>query len=434
MRPVFLKNIVACLLATLCLLTHARAEKPTQIRGYVAAKTVDCLNPAHHDHAPNYYLHDEVSGERMLIKGYDKQLKDLHPKQKISIRGIRRAKAVDRAEGNMPNKAGKPTQAGSVGSGADFEIQELELLPLVEEPEQAEEQGPSAESGANSLEMLSTLLVFISTNTHGCMTSETNARGRLFDNTTNANEGMQVITKGRYGLKLGNGTGEPQDHVIYLTLNVNSGDHDTDSIEDLALDKLFDSVASGGMGLNRLDWNRILLFAPDGITDSGFTAYAYYPWWIYTTNGLVSMYGRSYGNNRMNGYLHELGHNFGFAHSSKGGSEYGDRTCVMGSSNDATKTETYNAAKLLEKDWLDVFPNAQLSITTDTTINLYPLSSDPNVVNEVIAVDFPGTNYYAAYHRDQRPYGYLSQGGDRDKVFVHTRATGNIERSFQVVV
>ena len=428
----FLRKRLFLLLALVIIIypmENASAQDAVQLKGYVAAKTVDCLNPANLQHGPQFYLVDDATGQRVRIKGKDMLLKTVQPRQKIRIRGLRHAKPAEKEPGLQNAKLSEQT-AGSLEEG--IEIQEIELLPMVEEDSALAEPEPPVAHGANSLTMLSTLLVFISTDTNTCMTSETNARNRLFNNATNANLGMQAITKGRYGLQLGNGTGVPDDHTIDLLLNVNSPDHSTDSIEALALIKLFNSVAFGGMGLNRLDWNRILLFAPGGITNSGFTAYAYYPWGSYTTSGLVSMYGSSYGNNRMNGYLHELGHNFGFAHSSKGGSEYGDRTCVMGSSNDGTKTETYNAAKLLEKDWLNVFPNAKLAVTTDTTVDLYPLSSDPNVVNERIAVSFPGTDYYAAYHRDQQPYGYLSQGGDKNKLFVYTHASGNFQKSFQV--
>jgi hypothetical protein len=419
-----LKLFTLLAVASFYLMSAAVAQQPVQLRGYVVAKTVDCFNPKNHHHEPLYFLEDDVTGERVPLKGYDKQLQAIDPRQKVSIRGVRRNKAADAAPGQ---KSAQPQQDAVVGSEGDVEIQHFEVQPITEE---AEMQEPLPENGANSLTMLSTLLVFISTDTHACMTSETNARNRLFNNATNANLGMQAITKGRYGLQLGNGTGVPDDHTIDLLLNVNSASHDTGSIETLALNKLFGSLASGGMGFNRLAWNRILLFAPGGITDSTFTAYAYYPWGSYTTSGLVSMYGNSYGNNRMNGYLHELGHNFGFAHSSKGTSEYGDRTCVMGSSNDGTRTETYNAAKLLETNWLDAFTNAKVAVSTDITLDLYPLSSDPNV--GTIAVSFPGTDYYAAYHRNQEPYGFLSQTGDRDRVFVYTRASGSTQKSFQV--
>ena len=399
--------LIFCLGATVYLLAGTKkTEEEVHLSGYVAARTVDCLNPEVHHHDPEYYLVDDKTGQRVRIKGYEKVLKGLHPRQKVAIKGKPLGQVA-----NDPLDSGKSGPLGGGQSG--FEVLELEVLPL-EENKVAQEE--VAADGANETTMLSTLLVFISTDTHGCMTSETNARNLLFDNTNNANLGMQAITKGRYGLQLGNGTELPEDSIIDLVLNVDSANHDTDSVEGLALDKLFDSIATGGMGLNRLAWNRILLFAPAGITDSGFTAYAYYPWGSYTTSGLVSMYGSSYGNTRMNGYLHELGHNFGFEHSSRGGSEYGDRTCVMGLSRDSTKTETYNVAKLLETDWLEAFPNATREITSDTTLDLYPLSSDPNVVDETIALSFPGTNYYAAYHRDQRPYGFLSQSGDRDKV------------------
>ena len=356
----------------------------------------------------------------------------------------------DLVEGSPKSDRTTPVQEQPKGR-LQVEVEELELIPLsakvadrdltgvaggVDEDPVLAMGDPEGETGAggHTLQMLSTLLVFISTDTHPCMTVESNARGLLFDNPTNANEGMQAITKGRYGLQLGNGTGVPEDHVIHLHLNVDSADHDSRSIDDVAEKKLFDSTASGGMGITRLDYDRILFFAPDGITDAGFTAYAIYPYWIYDERGMKSVYGGNYGNGRMNGFLHELGHNFGFNHSAKGWNQYGDRTCVMGLSRDATKTETYGVSKLLEAGWLDVFPHAEAALTGDTTLDLYPLSSDPNVVEETIAVAIPGTDYYVAYHRDDRPYGYLSQAGDRDKVFVYSYTTegGEFDPSYQL--
>ncbi len=400
------------------------ARVPVQLRGFIEARTEDCLNPDCQNHAPIFSLVDEESGERVRIEGFDKQLRGFDLRRKVSLKGRRRAAAP---KASVTKKLGRSTQGGVAGSGADLEIQELELLPeeqagaeAASEEESAAGEGgePPVANGANTLEMLSILMVFIRTDTHDCMTSETNARNLLFNNTNNANLGMQAITKGRYGLQLGNGTGVPDDHVIDLHLEVDSADHSSNSLKNLAIDKLFSPINEGGMGLIRNDWHRIMYFAPAGITDSGFSAYAYYPSGDHTTHGMTSVYGSSYGNSRMNGYLHELGHNFGFDHSTKG-SEYGDRTCVMGASNNPSNTETYNGAKLLLKDWLDVFPNAEASVATDTTIDLYPLSSDPNSVNEAIVISFPGSDYSVSYHRNDLPYGYLSQGGDHDRVFIH---------------
>lgn len=410
-------------LGILCLfsaLFAAAADQPRELTGYVARKSVDCFNPECFHDEPKYFVVDDATGISVQLKGHDDLLRGVHPKQKVR---------VSTARNIPPRSAVAEDKTAPDPDSVPDRIADIELIPMVEE---AMDEKPAFDRGGNDLTMLSTLLVFISTNTHTCMTSETNARGRLFNNTTNANLGMQAITKGRYGLQLGNGTGIPNDHVVQLTLDVNSVDHDSDSIESLALTKLFGSVASGNMGLTRLAWDRILLFAPGGITDSSFTAYGYYPSGSYTTKGMVTMYGSSYGNNRMNGYLHELGHNFGFAHSYKGTNEYGDRTCVMGLSNDGTRTETYGVSKLMSMDWLNAFPNAAISLSSDLTLDLHPLASDPNIVDQTIAVAITGTPYYVAYHRNQEPYGYLSQTGDRDRLFVYSKNAGLTQVSTQV--
>ncbi|WP_165788931.1 Ig-like domain-containing protein [Rubritalea profundi] len=437
----FLISVIIPLVAMLAFPALAAAGQPVEITGQVAMKSANCFNPEPHHHEIEFFVVDEKKNTRVRLKGADEFLKNIGPRQRVRVRGI------------PVNANPKATASGAPRSRAINRVEmQVDEIEVIAEPEAAgvtdpgSAEGGTSESatdgaggsetaqGANTLTELSCLLVFVSTNTHGCMTSVTNATKLLFNNTNNSNEGMQAITKGRYGLKPfddGDG-GTSNDHIIELTLAVNSADHNTSSIETLTLNALF---GTGGQGLTRLDYDRILIFAPDGITNKGFTAYAYYPWGSYTTKGMVSVYGNSYGNSRMNGYLHELGHNFGFAHSSKGGSEYGDGTCVMGSSRSSNKTQTYNVAKLLEKDWLDLFPNAELALSTnsaDRTIDLYPLSSDPNVVTGTIAVSFPGTDYYAAYRRDAPPYGYLSKASDIDKVFIYTRASGSLIKSYQV--
>ncbi len=437
----FLISVIIPLFALLAFPALAAAGQPVEITGQVAMKSANCFNLEPHHHEIEYFVVDEKKNTRVRLKGADEFLKNIGPRQRVRVRGI--------PVNANPNATASGAPRSRAINRVEMQVDEIEVIAEPEaagvtDPGSAEggtsesatdgAGGPETAQGANTLTELSCLLVFVSTNTHGCMTSVTNATNLLFNNTNNSNEGMQAITKGRYGLKPfddGDG-GTSNDHIIELTLAVNSADHNTGSIETLTLNALF---GTGGQGLTRLDYDRILIFAPDGITNKDFTAYAYYPRGSYTTKGMVSVYGNSYGNSRMNGYLHELGHNFGFAHSSKGGSEYGDGTCVMGSSRSSKETQTYNVAKLLEKDWLDLFPNAELALSTnsaDRTIDLYPLSSDPNVVTGTIAVSFPGTDYYAAYRRDAPPYGYLSKASDIDKVFIYTRASGSWIKSYQV--
>ena len=399
-----------------------------ELSGFVAARQARCFEPEFHDHAPEYFVVDDDSGQIVQLIGVDEQLHGIDPQQKVQ---------VTLAPGPEASSATESFFEPSGSSGPELVVQKLKFLPMQEGAE-AKGVPEIAGGGANTMQILDCLLVFISTDTDGCMTSETNARNLLWDNPTNANEGMQAITKGRYGIRLGNGTGVPDDHTIDLLLNVNSGDHDTGSIQNLANDKLFVTpVASGGLGLNRADYDRVLMFAPDNITNDNFTAYAYYPTGNQLLNGL-SMYGRSYGNDRMNGYLHELGHNFGFPHSSKGGSEYGDGTCVMGSSSNGQYTQTYNVAKLMATNWLDTFNNAtgtdaSLNLSQDITLNVYPLSSDLEVVDETVALKISGTDFYVSYHRNDLPYGYVRGGSSlHDKVFIHSRGSSSFDRSFQV--
>ncbi len=400
------------------------AADPVEMTGRVEMRAPDCFSPEPNDHSIEYFLLDVETQVQTRLTGDAELLSELTPHQQIRVIGTRspQSEASIAADAQIPSPL-----ASSPPLKQEVQVESIEFLPVTEGAEAVE---PPTVEGANSLEMLSCLLIFASTNSDPCMTSVSNATGLLFDNATNANEGMQAITKGRYGLQLGNGTGVPEDHIIEITLDINSAGYDSDSMETAVKNAVF-NAAPNGLGINRYAYNRVLIFHPGGISDAGFTAFGYYGPFNTTSTGMITVYGNSYGNNRMNGYLHELGHNFGFRHSSKGGSEYGDRTCVMGLSNDGTKSEAYGAVKLLQTNWLDTFPDAEVGLTTDMTLDLYPLSSDPNVVTEPIAVSIPGTDYTVAYHRDDRPYGYLSQSGDRDRVFVYTNASSS-SVSFQV--
>jgi fibronectin type 3 domain-containing protein len=417
------------LLALLAFSMTATAEKPVDITGRVILRSANCFNPEPHVHEIDYFLLEDNTNTRIRLKGDAKVLAKMNAQKKVRIKGKRSAQPQAQVDPDSPVRAVSVSD-----EGGDVLVEEIVIL---DEPEAAAAPAPAStpqrDGGGNALTELSCLLIFASTNSHACMTSVTNATNLLFDNTNNANAGMQAITKGRYGLVPyddGNAA-TSNDHIIEITLNIDSSEvTDIDDMEARILAAVF-GTGLGQLGKTRLDYDRILLFPPGGFSGSGFTAFAYYPYFPYTTRGMVSMYGDSYGDNRMNGYLHELGHNFGFRHSSKGGSTYGDRTCVMGLSNDSTKTETYNVVKLMQTDWLDAFPNSTEALTTDMTLDLYPLSSDPNVMTGTLGVSIPGTDYYVAYHRDDRPYGYLSQSGDRDRVFVYTN-TGSSDASFQV--
>ncbi len=421
--PILQKNpvkkwmgLILSLLLSLGLPLTATAEEKSEMTGRVEMRTVDCFNTDSHVHDDiQYLLLNEKTGIQTKLLGDDKILKQLKPNQKIRVKGIRKAVAT-KAKAKANAKPDDVTAIG--GEEGDFEAESIEVM---EEPEVAAVSDPAIAAAAPALKMLSCLLVFASSTDYACAVSETNARGRLFNNATNANLGMQAITKGRYGLQLGNGT--TKSPVVNMKLNVSSVGKTAHDMEKLMLTALTD------LGYDRYAYDRVLLYPSAGI--KSFTAYAYLTTIGSAAKGRVSVYGSSYGNNRMNGYLHELGHNFGFHHSSKG-TEYGDRTCVMGSSNHGTNTQTYNVAKLLETDWLTPYPDSHVAVSSDKTLDLYPLHIDPSQSSKTIAVSIPGSPYFVSYHVDSRPYGMLTQAGDRNRVFVYKKESGDFKKSFQV--
>lgn len=389
----------------------AVGDELVELTGRFEIRATNCFSEDAGDHShTELLLLDETTYEHTRLTGDKKVLSRLKPDQLVRIRGYR----VDPAGAN----GGSDTalKATPLEGGLESELA-VETFEVLEEPEdgfgdiRAFGSGNEKASGANDLHMLTCLLVFASSTDFPSATVESNALGLLFDNPTNANEAMQAVTKGRYGLQLGNGSAE--NPIVHLQLDVSSSGRDSDDMETLML------TALSAAGYNRFDYNRVLFFPPDGI--KSFTAFGYFGSSDTPGNGRRTVYGKSYGNDRMNGYIHEFGHNFGFHHSRKGSNEYGDRTCVMGLSRDETKTETYSGVKLLETNWLDVFPGSKLEVTQDVTLDLYPLSSDPNLLSEVITVAISGTPYVVGYHIDDRPYGFLSQSGDRERLFVYRR-------------
>lgn len=409
----FKRLVYASVITLIAMSSFSKAAEEADLTGRVEMRTVNCFDDEPHDHENDieYFVTNDSTHVKTRIIGNADLLKKLEPDIIVRVKGDKNIKAKDKAE----TGGAVQSNIGAANSLAEVSVVEADSVEILAYPA-ADFAAPDRITAASAptLKMLSCLLVFASSTDFPCMTSETNARNLLFNNVTNANLAMQSLTKGFYGLQLGNG--DAKSPVVNMSLNVSSVGKSSKDMETLILAELVN------LGYTKNSYNRLLLFPPGGITDRGFTAYAYLGAISNTGNGRLSVYGSSYGNSRMNGYLHELGHNFGFTHSSKGGSEYGDRTCVMGLSNDATETENYNVVKVIDREWLNPFPGTHVEVSSDSKLNLYSLHIDPITSPGAMAVSIPGTPYYVAYRIDSRPYAKLSQPGDRDRVFVYSRS------------
>jgi len=425
MRLRCVRVISIFLLGTTCNLSSA--NQTAELVGYVGADSAHCFNPEPHEHDIIYYVKNEKTGQETRLFGADSMLNQLSPGQKVRVSG----EAIF-----APNPRLRGALASTFSETVPIQMH-INSLEIISEPESLALELLSAES-SDTPHMLSCLLVFVSTETGVCMVDVENVLDLLWNNNENANKAMLAATKGRYGLQLGNGIGEPEDHIKKIKLTDNSAEYNSWTIDDAAFDYLF-GTDPATQESERKKWDRILIFAPEGMSDSErLTAYASFPSGTYGDTGMRSVYGRKFGNKSMNGYVHEMGHHFGFHHSSTENHEYGDRTCVMGFSNtkDAGRSEVFNAAKLYESNWLDNFQNATVWPSNDRTVRLYPLSSDLTEDDKSIIVavndESSNTTYHISYLVDDDPYGNLRRSIDHDRVFVHTRLNQPLRFSYQV--
>lgn len=423
MRLRFVRVISIFLLGTSWNLSFA--NQTAELVGYVGADSAHCFSPEPHDHDIIYYVKNEKTGQETRLFGADSMLNQLSPGQKVRVSG-------------EATFAPKPRLRGALASTFSETVpiqMHINALEIISEPESLALELLSAES-SDTPHMLSCLLVFVSTQTGDCMVEVENVLDLLWYNEENANNAMLAATKGRYGLQLGDGIGDPKKHIKEIKLLGNSAEYNSRTIDDAAFDRLFGTDPTKQES-ERKKWDRILIFAPEGMSDSdSLTAYASFPArGTYGDTGMRSVYGRNFGNKSLNVYLHEMGHHFGFHHSSNGNHEYGDRTCVMGFSNySARRSEVFNAAKLYESNWLDNFQNATVKPSHDGTVRLYPLSSDFTEDDKSIiaAISDESSTYHISYLVDDDPYGNLRLKTDHDRVFVHTRLNQPLQRSYQV--
>ncbi len=389
---------IAVILASISCVSGAEAE----LTGRVIMRAANCFSEQPHEHAHDieYFVVDEKTKVRTKLNGAPAVFSKLKPDQKIRVKAAPNAQA----------KAGGGSKAtgGVVASGADASF-DAGSVEIIAEPAVAAAPAEVGQ-GAPTLKMLRCLLVFASSQDYPCAVNATATVDRLFNSPTNVNLGMQALTKGHYGIQLGNGTSQPAS--VSVQLNVNSAGQSAFYMEDLMLAKI------ASLGYDIYAYDRVLLFPPAGV--SNFTAYAYYGSYNSDPTGMVSVYGSKYGNQYyLGGFLHELGHNFGFEHSNIGTNEYADGTCVMGSSHGAVDTECYNVAKLAERKWLAPYPGTEVAVSSDSTLNIYSPHEDPSNPPGALSVSIPGTNYYIGYRTDVRPYARLEHANLRNHVFVY---------------
>ena len=101
-------------------------------------------------------------------------------------------------------------------------------------------------------------------------------------------------------------------------------------------------------------------------------------------------------------------------------------------------TPTYSASKkdierlvgMAMQDWFDPFAaNTKQTITSDATIDIYPISQDPGATPGTRMVSIGGTDYRLSYRRNLPPNGWLTSNSYADQVYIHSVSGTNKEVS-----
>lgn len=303
-------------------------------------------------------------------------------------------------------------------------VSDPKLLEVTDEPEKAKAPAqtmPWSQAAPPTTTMIKTLVVFAQfTDSIWSQSAMDGVMNVMYNNSTNVNDALQYATRGKYGVEKGkDGPGDPGFEVV--TLPYAAAYKSKTSI-------IFEAYAAA---TNEAQYDRVLIFCASGT--QGFTAFAYY-------NDPISGY--SYGRrNKLETIVHELGHNFGLAHSDKDDpieesyNEYGDKTCVMGPSPSANESAVFNAVKQDSLGIFDDYPGSLEFPTSDVTYDIYPnaldLTSNPGIRSVKYAPTAAGAaagtvNNYVNYVKNYNPYGRLWDSADYDKVIFTRHMTSSL--------
>jgi len=182
-------------------------------------------------------------------------------------------------------------------------------------------------------------------------------------------------------------------------------------VED-ALEQAADSLTGGFQG----QFDHVMLCLPPGSTnsrhDANWVAYGYIGSWL-------SVYNDDYCSS-MSTQVHEIGHNFGLAHSGKDEVSYGDKSGMMGYSykQDNGPLQCFNPAKTYQLGWMndkavEVDPNVGTWVGTIIGPTDYSNAVvDPNakVIVKIKTGDFE--DLFIGYNRKKGMNSGVNLGGD----------------------
>ena len=368
------------------------AQGHTEINGKVRIRCNNCFAKDAKGEHESYFVQCSKTGKLIELSLTNDKKRKLKPGSKIRVKGkIKQSKKT---------KWDKFRQV--------LEAESISFASASSEEDESNNTTPTVSNAVAESTKLACLLIFVNTTDFTVTDSrKTTIRDHFWNNSTNVQKAMKEVTYGQYELQNGNGPSNPGE--VTVSLNYAAGSKDIFALEADVINAL------PGLGITRANYDRLLILAPQGVTWSGksWTAYAYNGWDL-------SVYSYKWSTGMLDGFIHELGHNFGFTHSNKSG-EYKDVTCVMGVSHFSNKTAPFNPVKVMDKGFLSSYPGTTTTLSEDATLELKPLAKDPLNASGTRIVQFNGKEYYVSYRRQFVPYAHLWNKADRNKVIVYER-------------
>ncbi len=386
-------------------LGNARSKSQNSVDGELFAMVHDCFNPDHEGPDLTYHLRGSYLGREAKLDTNGVELPVDWLGRSTTING----KIVTLGNQSAASATISEFQVNEVIYDHETELAKEEANSSPEEP-----SNPPVQSSSPQTEVHSLLVIYANTNDFTYPESKKQAViDTLFNNTRNVDGALRAATYGQYGISLGD--------AVTVTLNINASQTESDVMRAQMI------TAVEGMNYDLSNYNRVLFKCPQGTlknNKSSWTAYANLP-------GTQSTYSYAWSGVHVDGVAHELGHNYGLGHSGdyNSSSEYGDVSCIMGSSHSDGKSATFSAPKKFEAGWMTDHPTAEIQISGDATYDMYPVAVRPDLTPGMRMVRLPG-GFYSSYVRDDDAnYATLWDNNDHDKVLVHqSPGVGNISR------